>query len=169
MAKLPAEAQSKIPYHKLSALERLGQKFSAKYSPFEPTITQILKDLLESFRATSETETTNEADLQKSYQEIMDSKANELETKKSLLSDKEEQKAKANKDMNANEAEWQKTADQLTAANKVFGSAKGVCTSLANKWEERKKLREEELKGVEDALKTLTSDENRALIGKAAA
>merc|ERR1719456_26736 len=106
MAKLPAEAQSKIPYHKLSALERLGQKFSAKYSPFEPTITQILKDLLESFKATAETETTNEADLQKSYQEIMDSKNNELESKKSLLADKEAQKATTNKDMTANEAEW---------------------------------------------------------------
>merc|ERR1719473_1961636 len=165
--KLPTD--NKIPIHKLSALERLGQRFSNKYSPFEPTITQILKDLLESFRATQETETSNEADCQKSYEEIMASKAEELATKKQMLADKEDNKAKQNKDEAANQAQWQITADQLEAANKVFKSAKESCTKLAEKWEERKKLREEELDGIKKALKTLTSDDARALIGKAAA
>merc|ERR1719473_737435 len=160
---------NKIPVHKLSALERLGQRFGNKYSPFEPTITQILKDLLESFKATQETETSNEADCQTSYEEIMESKATELATKKKMLADKEESKAKQNKDEAANQAQWQVTADQLTAANKVFVSAKASCTTLAEKWEERKKLREEELKGIKEALETLTSDDARALIGKAAA
>merc|ERR1719171_1561427 len=86
-----------------------------------------------------------------------------------MLADKEAQKAKQNKDEAANQAQWQMTADQLTAANKVFVSAKASCTSLAEKWEERKKLREEELKGIKKALETLTSDDARALIGKAAA
>jgi len=158
-----------IPVHKLSALERLGQRFGAKYSPFEPTITQILKDLLESFRATQETETSNEAACQTSYEEIMSSKSEELASKKEMLADKEAQKAKQNKDEAANQAQWQMTADQLTAANKVFVSAKASCTSLAEKWEVRKKLREEELKGIKEALETLTSDDARALIGKAAA
>jgi chromosome segregation ATPase len=165
--RLPTD--NKIPVHKLSALERLGQRFNNKYSPFEPTITQILKDLLESFKATQETETSNEADCQKSYEEIMESKANELATKKQMLADKEEAKAKQNKDEAANQAQWQITADQLEAANKVFVAAKASCTRLANMWDERKKLREEELKGIKEALATLTSDENRALIGKAAA
>jgi len=167
--RLPTDTAEKIPVHKLSALERLGQRFNNKYSPFEPTITQILKDLLESFKATQETETTNEAECQKSYEEIMASKANELATKKQMLADKEEAKAKQNKDEAANQAQWQITADQLTAANKVFVAAKASCTKLANMWDERKKLRDEELKGIKEALKTLTSDDARALIGKAAA
>jgi len=165
--RLPTD--NKIPVHKLSALERLGQRFGNKYSPFEPTITQILKDLLESFKATQETETSNEADCQTSYEEIMESKATELATKKKMLADKEEAKAAQNKDEAANQAQWQITADQLTAANKVFMSAKASCTKLAEKWDERKKLREEELKGIKEALETLTSDDARALIGKAAA
>jgi len=165
--RLPTD--NKIPVHKLSALERLGQRFGNKYSPFEPTITQILKDLLESFKATQETETSNEAECQKSYEEIMASKAEELATKKQMLADKEENKAKQNKDEAANQAQWQVTADQLTAANKVFQSAKASCTKLADKWNIRKKLREEELKGIKEALETLTSDDARALIGKAAA
>merc|ERR1719161_1945249 len=77
--------------------------------------------------------------------------------------------AKQNKDEAANQAQWQITAEQLTAANKVFKGAKEACTKLANMWEERKKLREEELKGIKEALETLTSDDARALIGKAAA
>merc|ERR1719487_1052938 len=165
--RLPTD--NKIPVHKLSALERLGQRFGSKYSPFEPTITQILKDLLESFKATQETETSNEADCQTSYESIMDSKAKELATKKQMLADKEELKAKENKDEAANQAQWQITADQLTAAHKVFKGAKESCTKLAEKWDERKKLREEELKGIKEALGTLTSDDARALIGKAAA
>lgn len=165
--RLPTE--NKIPIHKLSALEKLGQRFGNKYSPFEPTISQILKDLLESFKATQETETSNEAECQQSYEEIMSNKAEELATKKQMLADKEESKAKQNKDEAANQAQWQVTADQLTAANKVFVAAKASCTKLAEKWEERKKLREEELKGIKEALKTLTSDDARALIGKAAA
>jgi len=165
--RLPTD--NKIPVHKLSALERLGQRFNNKYSPFEPTITQILKDLLESFKATQETETSNEAECQTSYEEIMDSKAKELATKKQMLADKEESKAKQNKDEAANQAQWQITADQLEAAHKVFKAAKESCTKLAEKWEERKKLREEELKGIKEALETLTSDDARALIGKAAA
>lgn len=165
--RLPTD--NKIPVHKLSALERLGQRFGNKYSPFEPTISQILKDLLESFKATQETETSNEAECQKSYEEIMDSKASELATKKKMLAEKEEAKAKQNKDEAANQAQWQVTADQLKAANKVFKGAKASCTKLAEKWEERKKLRDEELKGMKEALATLTSDEARALIGKAAA
>merc|ERR1719217_1301966 len=167
MQRLPTD--NKIPVHKLSALERLGQRFGNKYSPFEPTITQILKDLLESFKATQETETSNEADCQKSYEEIMESKAKELATKKKMLADKEEAKAKQNKDEAANQAQWQITADQLEAANKVFQAAKASCTKLAEKWDERKKLRDEELKGIKEALGTLTSDDARALIGKAAA
>merc|ERR1719217_2003226 len=165
--RLPTD--NKIPVHKLSALERLGQRFGYKYSPFEPTITQILKDLLESFKATQETETSNEADCQKSYEEIMESKAKELATKKKMMADKEANKAKQNKDEAANQAQWQITADQLKAANKVFKAAKESCTKLTEKWEERKKLREEELKGIKEALETLTSDDARALIGKAAA
>jgi len=165
--RLPSD--SKIPVHKLSALERLGQRFNNKYSPFEPTITQILKDLLESFKATQETETSNEAECQKSYEEIMESKAEELKSKKEMLAQKEDNKAKQNKDEAANQAQWQVTADQLKAANKVFVAAKASCTKLANMWDVRKKLRAEELKGIKEALDTLTSDENRALIGKAAA
>jgi hypothetical protein len=160
---------NKIPVHKLSALERLGQRFGNKYSPFEPTITQILKDLLESFKATQETETSNEAECQTSYEAIMSSKAEELASKKEMLAQKEATKAKQNKDEAANQAQWQITAAQLTAANKVFKAAKESCTKLAEKWDERKKLREEELQGIKEALETLTSDENRALIGKAAA
>merc|ERR1719217_1662978 len=165
--RLPTD--NKIPVHKLSALERLGQRFGYKYSPFEPTITQILKDLLESFKATQETETSNEADCQTSYEEIMESKATELATKKKMLADKEANKAKQNKDEAANQAQWQITADQLEAAHKVFKAAKESCTKLADKWNIRKKLREEELKGIKEALETLTSDDARALIGKAAA
>merc|ERR1719191_905439 len=67
MDRLPT--QNRIPAKHLTVLARLGEQFGTTYEPFEPTVTQILKDLLESFRATKQTEAENEADLQKSYEE----------------------------------------------------------------------------------------------------
>jgi len=151
----------------LEAVSKVGTK--SKYAPFEPTVTQILKDLLESFKSTADTETTNEKDAQDSYDAMMESKMNELKTKKGLLKDKEAAKAKEEKDMTANEAVWQSTADQMAMAHKVFQGAKEACTFKAEEWEARKALRAEEIKGMEDALKTLSSDDAKALIGKASA
>merc|ERR1719456_621602 len=98
---------------------------------------------------------------------MMESKSNELETKKGLLMQKEGARAKEEKDMTANEAVWQSTADQMTMANKVFQGAKEACTYKAEEWEVRKNLRAEEIKGMEEALETLSSDDAKALIGKA--
>merc|ERR1719217_1435840 len=161
---------SKLTTKQLSALEAVSQVGSkSKYAPFEPTVTQILKDLLESFRSTADTETTTEKEAQDSYDAMMESKMNELETKKGLLLEKQASKAKEEKDMTANEAVWQSTADQLTMANKVFQGAKEACTYKAEEWEVRKNLRAEEIKGMEEALETLSSDDAKALIGKASA
>jgi len=168
--RLPADT---IPMTQLSALERMGSVTAsaggAAYKPFEPTVTSILKDLLESFRATQETETTNEVDLQKSYDEIMQVKGSELTTKKAQVKVKEEDKAAAATYQAQNEAEWQKTAKQLTAANNLFVAMKPVCTAKADTYNARVNERNDELAGIDDALETLTSDENRATIGSAAA
>merc|ERR1719473_2098478 len=58
MDRLPT--QNHIPAKHLSVLARLGEQFGSTYTPFEPTVSQILKDLLESFRATAKTESENE-------------------------------------------------------------------------------------------------------------
>merc|ERR1719191_1985866 len=159
--------QNHIPAKHLSILERLGEQFGSTYTPFEPTVTQILKDLLESFRATAKTESDNEVELQKSYEEIMETKAAELEAKKTLMSEKEQLKAQEESELTANQEVWQQTASQLKAANEVFGLAKDACSKKADEWEERCRLRDEEMEGIQKGLDILTSDENRALIGKA--
>merc|ERR550537_459810 len=92
MDRLPT--QNHIPAKHLSVLARLGEQFGSTYEPFEPTVTQILKDLLESFRSTADTETTNEKESQDSYDAMMESKMNELETKKGLLKEKQTARAK---------------------------------------------------------------------------
>jgi len=159
---------NKLTNKQLSALESVSKVGSKdQYQPFEPTVTQILKDLLESFRSTADTETTNEKEAQDSYDAMMESKSNELETKKGLLMEKQAARSKEEKDMTANEAIWQSTADQMVMANKVFQGAKEACTFKAEEWEVRKKLREEEIDGMEKALATLSSDDAKALIGKA--
>lgn len=167
MDRLPS--QNQIPAKHLTVLARLGEQFGTTYSPFEPTITQILRDLLESFRATSKTEAENEADLQTSYEEIMETKASELNAKKTLMGEKEGLKAQEEAELTANQEVWQTTANQLEAANEVFGLAKAACSKKADEWEERQRLRDEELEGIQKGLDILTDDKNRALIGKASA
>merc|ERR1719191_2628546 len=167
MDRLPT--QNHIPAKHLSVLARLGEQFGSTYTPFEPTVTQILKDLLESFRATAKTESENEVELQSSYEAIMETKASELKTKKALMADKENLKAQEESELTANQEVWQQTASQLKAANEVFGLAKDACSKKADEWEERCRLRDEEMAGIQKGLDILTSDENRALIGKASA
>lgn len=160
------ERGDKIPVAQLSALEKFGT--SSKYTPFEPTITGILTDLLDSFRATAETETTNEAECQTSYESIMQTKSTELKEKKTMLGEKETAKAQQTQELTANQMTWQSTADQMSAANALFAAAKEACTVKADQWTARKEARREELKGIDAALKILTSDEARAKINKAA-
>merc|ERR1719191_74927 len=167
MDRLPT--QNRIPEKHLTVLARLGEQFGSTYTPFEPTVTQILKDLLESFRATAKTESENEVELQSSYEAIMETKASELKTKKALMADKENLKAQEESELTANQEVWQQTASQLKAANEVFGLAKDACSKKADEWEERCRLRDEEMAGIQKGLDILTSDENRALIGKASA
>lgn len=162
--RLPSDT---VPLAQLSALEKMGSVGASEYKPFEPTITSILKDLLESFRATQETETTNEGELQTSYQELMGVKGSALETKKASMKQKEDDKARETQELAANAAEWQSTAKELRAANALFGGAKTACTAKANQYNARVEARNEELSGIDDALETLTSDENRALVSRA--
>merc|ERR1719465_375541 len=99
----------------------------------------------------------------------METKAGELKSKKSLMAEKESLKAQEESELTANQEVWQQTANQLKSANEVFGLAKDACSKKADEWEERCRLRDEEMEGIQKGLDILTSDENRALIGKASA
>lgn len=163
-------AKLSVPAAKLSALDKLGEvKSTGQYQPFEPTITAIMKDLMESFKATQETENANEADLQTSYDEIMAAKAEGLKTKQAMLKEKEDSKARESTQLTANDKLWQTTADGIKEANRLFGLAKTSCAAKADQYNARKEARTKELEGVEDALELLTSDENRALMGRSSA
>merc|ERR1719388_158966 len=70
--------------------------------------------------------------------------------------------------MTSNEAQWQKTAAEMKAANALFAGAKAACTHKADEYNARVEARNEELAGIDDAFKTLTSDENRAKVAAAA-
>lgn len=166
VAKVAVRLGDNLPAASLAALEKFGA--SSKYTPFEPTIVSILKDLLDSFKATAETETNTEADLQKSYDELMESKTDELKSSRAMVKEKEQTKAAQTQEMTANNMQWQATADQIVAANELFAAAKAACSSKAEQWEKRKAARLEEMEGVDAAIETLTGDEARALINKAA-
>lgn len=98
----------------------------------------------------------------------MQTKSTELTEKKTMLGEKETSKAQQTQELTANEMTWQSTADQMSAANSLFAAAKAACTEKANQWNARKDARQEEITGIDAALKILTSDEARAKINKAA-
>lgn len=156
------------PVDQLAALERVATTANGKYTPFEPSVSGILKDLLESFRATAETEANNEAMLQSSYEDLMATKADQLLSKQTMMKEKEALKASEGEQLTANELSWQTTADAVTAANDLFAAAKDACSKKAEEQKARVAAREEELDGINKCLETLTSDETRALINKAA-
>merc|ERR1719335_2154920 len=84
-----------------------------------------------------------------------------------VVANKEEEKAAATQELADTVQELDDTKKQMEADIEFFDEMKAACKAKHEEWVARKAAREEELKGIEEALKILTSDDARALFGKA--
>merc|ERR1719198_2246184 len=84
-----------------------------------------------------------------------------------IVAKKEEEKAAAAQELADTMQELDDTQAQLDADIAYFDDLKAGCLAKHEEWEARKSGYEEEIKGITEALKILTSDEARALFGKA--
>jgi hypothetical protein len=134
----------------------------ASYSPQSATIMGILKDMYDTFSADLEKSNQDESNKQLTFEDLIASmtKQNKLWTEE--VTGKEGQKAEKSQMLVENEELLAATQEQLKTDEEFFETARDSCKAKSEEWDERSRLRTEQLDGIAKALKILTSDEARA-------
>merc|ERR1719506_2052485 len=139
----------------------------ASYSPQSATVTGILKDMYDTFAADLEKSNTDESSAQKGFEEVIEEKTKKNKILKDMVTDKSAQKAEKQQQLVENEELLEATQIQLKEDEEFFETARQSCKDKSDSWDERSRLRTEELSGINKALEILTSDEARATFGAA--
>jgi len=165
---IPDKALGSIPAAKVSQLQTIGAALAqGKYSPSYGSIVTILDEMNKIFTEDLGKETKTEAKSAEDYAGLMATKVKELVALQDKVDKKEADKADAQKDLADTTQTYDDTDEQMNADIKFFNEAVDSCEKKAQSWETRQKMRAEELSGVEKAIEILTSDDARALFGKA--
>jgi peptidoglycan hydrolase CwlO-like protein len=149
----------------LQLLEQEGRT-GAAYAPQSATIQGILGDMYETFTKSLEKAEHNEATLHRNFEKLMKTKQDELLTMQETLSKKQSEKAEAETMLADATQNYDDTEAQMHGDVKFFDTTKESCEKKSEEWSERKRLRNDELEGISEALKILTSDEARELFSK---
>merc|ERR1719375_2312543 len=146
------------------------QKAQAKasYSPQSATIMGILKDMYDTFAADLEKSNSEESSMQKAFEDLIAEKTKQVADWTAEVTDKEGQKAEKSTMLSEAEELLSATTAQLKVDEDFFATARDSCKAKSDEWDERSRLRTEQLDGIEKALKILTSDEARATFAASA-
>jgi hypothetical protein len=139
------------------------QKAQAKasYSPQSATVTGILKDMYDTFAADLEKANGEESAFQKAFEAhiaVLEKSTSDL--KREIVGLQEESAAKSQA-LSESEATLAATMDQKDTDETIFSSTRDQCKSKSDEWDERGRLRNEQIDGINKALEILTSDDAR--------
>merc|ERR1719375_1026698 len=139
------------------------QKAQAKasYSPQSATIMGILKDMYDTFAADLEKQNSEESASQKGFEDLIAEKEKQVADWTAEMTDKEGQKAEKSTMLSEAEELLAATQAQLKVDEDFFATARDSCKAKSDEWDERQRLRTEQLDGINKALEILTSDEAR--------
>merc|ERR1712048_1207430 len=139
----------------------------SRYAPQSQTIQGILTDMYATFAADLEDATKDEARANREFEDYIYQKQVELANLKETKLKKEGQKAEAENELADTTQAYDDTEAQKEADIAFFDETKEACEAKNEEWVERKRLRDSEIKGMQEALDILTSDEARELFAKA--
>lgn len=160
--------RSPFPSEKISLLNDFSEaSSSAEYSPQSSTIQGILKDMYNTFAADLESTTEQEASKNTIFENLIAEKIAQVILLKDQRTELEGKKAKAVSALADAVQTYDDTAGQLKADVELFDSTKAVCEDKHQAFTARVSLRSEELSGIEDAIRILSSDNARATFQKA--
>merc|ERR1719506_1152489 len=133
----------------------------ASYSPQSATVTGILKDMYDTFAADLEKSNGEESKLQKAFEDhiaVLEKSNSDL--KREIVGKNAESAAKS-QELSESEATLAATIDQKETDEAIFSSTRDQCKAKSDDWDERGRLRTEQLSGINKALEILTSDDAR--------
>lgn len=140
----------------LSAVQIANNPFG-DYAPQSTQIQGILKGMYDAFTQDLEKDNVAEAESQKAFEELMATKKQELETLQESLQQQQKDNARKTEERATAREELADTNTQLDADEAFFDTTKAGCKEKANQWSIRSGLRAQELGGVNEAIKILTS------------
>jgi hypothetical protein len=127
------------------------------YAPQSTQIQGILKGMYDAFTADIEKDNAEEAEAQKSFEELMATKKQEQETLETTLQKQEHDSSHKTKELADSKINQDDTRAQLKADEEFFESTKEGCKVKAGEWAERSRLRTEELTGISKAIEILSN------------
>merc|ERR1719163_853763 len=146
---------------------QISQNPFGDYAPASTVIQGTLKNMYDTFTSQLESANADEAGRQKSYEELMATKSQEMATLKSTLENKQTTLGETSKTLADSQEEKAATQTQLDDDEAFFEDTKQACKAKADAWAERSRLRTEELAGINKAVEILTSNEAKATFGRA--
>merc|ERR1719146_99221 len=144
---------------------QMGQNPFGDYAPQSTQIQGILKGMYDAFTSDLEKDNAEEAEAQKSFEEIMATKRQELATLEATLQKQETDKAAKTKKLSESEVLLDDTTAQMKADEDFFEDTKQACQTKATEWSVRTRLRTEELNGMQVAIKILSSPDAKKTFG----
>jgi hypothetical protein len=138
---------------------QVAQNPFGDYAPQSTQIQGILKGMYDAFTADIEKDNAAEAESQKSFEELMATKKEELATLEHTLQTQEGDEAAKTKRLKESQALKDDTVEQLKADEAFFADTKEACQSKAEEWSVRTRLRTEELNGMAEAIAILSSED----------
>lgn len=130
-----------------------------EYAPASGKLQGILKGMYDAFTADLEKSNGEEANKQKAYEEYIATKTSELTSNQATLETHELDKAAKGKDESDSQTERDDTQKQLKEDENYFELTKQGCREKAMEWNERSRIRSEELVGINKAIEILESPE----------
>jgi len=146
-------------HSRVMSAAQVGQNPFGDYAPQSTQIQGILKGMYDAFAAELEKDNAEEAEKQKSFEEIFATKMEERATLEATLQKQETDSAAKTKKLAESESLLDDTVEQLKADEKFFEDTKAACQAKATEWSVRTRLRTEELNGMDVAVKILSSSE----------
>jgi hypothetical protein len=134
---------------------QMGQNPFGDYAPQSTQIQGILKGMYDAFAADLEKDNVEEAEHQKSFEDLFGTKMQELNTLKTTLEIQETSEAKKTKKLAEEEELLDDTTDNLKADETFFEDTKDSAESKAKAWSTRTRMRTEELAGIQGAVQIL--------------
>lgn len=136
------------------------------YAPQSGQIQGILKGMYEAFTMDIEKSNGEEAEKQKQFERLIETKTKELARAKENLQKQLGEQAEAKKKLVSDRGTREDLKEQLRADETFFKSAKAGCQAKAKAWAKRSKGRVDELKGIKKAQEILSQQSDEGVVEK---
>merc|ERR1719379_1501625 len=133
--------------------------FKQSYAPQSGEIFGILKQMKETFENNLSASQKEEMQNQAAYEDLKAAKEEEIKAGQAQLDTKTQELADTDQHLSQAKQDLDDTRNSLTADEKFLMNLKETCQQTDAEWEERQKMRQEEIQAVSEAFAILSADD----------